>query len=98
MDFLIINFAENFLSHIITYFYALDDFEDFKNKYISPKNGELKKMYMEEEGRLIEEHQELLNKVDFGKFVIMQQVDRFLIAFRQDLLKKFKEETQQWNL
>ena len=90
IDFLIVNFAQKFLSGILDYFYALDEFEAFEAENIDPRTNRIKKKNIttELENTLITEHQELEGTLfDRGRFV-EEQVKRLLLQFRKELTKK----------
>jgi len=82
INMLIAEFAPNFFSYILCYFTAVDEYEEFKAKYLN-KKGKIKKQYLDRESYYIEQYQELTDKVDSEKFKLVQNVFRFV-----DSLKK----------
>lgn len=90
IEVLITNFASGFLESTLIYFYALDNLEEFNEIYMD-SNGQLKKEYLVEETRWIDELKVLEDKVDLAKFKISQTVERFLDRLRQELLKDNEE-------
>lgn len=92
IDFLIVNFASRFLNSILVYFNKLDELDKFKKEYLDDK-GRIKEEYLLDEESLIKEYQELEDGIDYEKFSIMQQIDRFITSFKKEFTSQ--EDLQQ---
>ncbi len=84
INFLLTNFAPRFLVSIFHYFTALDEFEDFERQYFN--NGKIRKKFLSsEEQRIVNEYEDLENKVDIEKYRLTQLVYRTVESYRKYL-------------
>ena len=92
MNFWLTNFAPRFLVSIFHYFSALDEFEDFERQHFN--NGKIRKKFLSsEEQRIVNEYEDLENKVDIEKYRLTQLVYRTVESYRKYL--KMETHTKQ---
>lgn len=75
---LITDFAPKFFSNIIDYYTAEDKLKVFENANMDKKKRLKKKYLTAEESLLIDEYKELQSDVDMQKYILVQNVYRFI--------------------
>lgn len=96
INFVIRNFSRYFLSPMIDYFYAYEEYKNFINKHGKENNeGKKSKRILDveniapgEEDILIDEAQRLRRELNINRFNLMDTTERFLLMLRHDMLKK----------